>query len=170
MLAIRNTRALSTKAPLIQHRLLLASSRAVCGSKIQHAGFSNKTPVQTATHPLKSAAVPVAGYQSMTATTPPASPSFQQNNILAKLPTPALLRNLLIQNISAIPPVLSFFLFFLKRYSNFIGKTPVLRHALHYFFYVHYCAGATKSEIARTVEGLRKLGYKGVILNYAKEV
>ncbi|KAK7514616.1 FAD-linked oxidoreductase-like protein [Phyllosticta citriasiana] len=171
MLALRNTRAVSTKPTLVQHRIFVASSRPVAGGHIQYARFSNKTPVRTATYPRQAAAAaPAAGYQSITATTPPANPQFQQKNVLAKLPTPALLRNLLIQNISAIPPVLSFFLFFLKRYSNFITKAPVLRQALYYFFYVHYCAGATKSEIARTVEDLRKLGYKGVILNYAKEV
>ncbi|KAF2086438.1 FAD-linked oxidoreductase [Saccharata proteae CBS 121410] len=90
--------------------------------------------------------------------------------VLRRLPTPSLLRSLVIQNISAYPALLSFLLTLLKRNVNLFTKAPVLRHVLQQVFYAHYCAGATKSEIKKTVEGLRQLGYKGVILNYAKEV
>lgn len=37
-------------------------------------------------------------------------------------------------------------------------------------FYVQFCAGENAREVRHTIKGLRDLGYKGVILGYAKEV
>lgn len=37
-------------------------------------------------------------------------------------------------------------------------------------FYSQFCAGRTKREISETVDGLKELGYRGVILMYAREV
>lgn len=45
-----------------------------------------------------------------------------------------------------------------------------MRWALKKTFYVQFCAGENKNEVMRTISGLKSLGYKGVILGYAKEV
>lgn len=49
-------------------------------------------------------------------------------------------------------------------------RNPVLRYLLKKTFYRQFCAGETREEIQKTVKNLKSLGYKGVILGYAKEV
>ncbi|KAL1638373.1 proline dehydrogenase [Neofusicoccum ribis] len=176
---LRHARPLSLQSPVLSQRALRVASRAV---HTRNAGFSTKAPVRTASL-LKPGASVQASVQyasqqlSAASASPtsaaPASPARtldDASNAIAKLPTASLFRNLLIQNLSAYPVVLSFLLSLLKRNSDLFVKAPILRHALQYFFYAHYCAGATGPEISRTVESLRRLGIKGVILNYAKEV
>lgn len=173
---LRHARPLSLRSPVLSQRALLVSSRAVL---YHNAGFSSKSPVRTASLEIKTPTH--AQYTSQNLSAASASPTSSAaaspartlkdtNNAIAKLPITSLFRNLLIQNLSAYPTLLSFLLSLLKRHSALFIKAPVLRHAIQYFFYAHYCAGATGPEISRTVESLRKLGIKGVILNYAKEV
>lgn len=47
---------------------------------------------------------------------------------------------------------------------------PLLRYFLKKTFYKQFCAGENPREINETIDGLRGLGFKGVILNYAREV
>lgn len=47
---------------------------------------------------------------------------------------------------------------------------PILRFFLKQTFYRQFCAGENPGEINRTMDGLRNLGFKGVILNYAREI
>jgi len=49
-------------------------------------------------------------------------------------------------------------------------RNPVLHYLLKKTFYAQFCAGETREEIKVTVRDLKGLGYKGVILCYAKEV
>jgi proline dehydrogenase len=47
---------------------------------------------------------------------------------------------------------------------------PILRFFLKKTFYKQFCAGENAAEIKRTVDGMKGLGFKGVILGYAREV
>ncbi len=49
-------------------------------------------------------------------------------------------------------------------------RNPVLHYILKKTFYAQFCAGGTREEIQTMRERLKDLGYKGVILGYAKEV
>lgn len=49
-------------------------------------------------------------------------------------------------------------------------RNPVLHYLLKKSFYAQFCAGETREEIKVTMSELKRLGYKGVILCYAKEV
>jgi len=49
-------------------------------------------------------------------------------------------------------------------------RNPVLHYLLKKTFYAQFCAGETREEIKATGGALKGLGYKGVILCYAKEV
>ncbi|EKG12004.1 Proline dehydrogenase [Macrophomina phaseolina MS6] len=176
---LRHTRPLSLKSPVLAQRALLVSTRAIH----HNAGFSTRSPVRTASLAMKPgssvqesvqyASQHLSAQSASPTSAAPASPARtfdDASNAIAKLPTASLFRNLLIQNLSAYPIVLSFLLSLLKRHSDLFVRAPVLRHALQYFFYAHYCAGATGPEISRTVKSLQQIGIKGVILNYAKEV
>ncbi|KAL0259439.1 proline dehydrogenase [Diplodia seriata] len=177
--SLRHTRTLSLKSPLLTQRAVLVSTRAIH----HNAGFSTKSPSRTASLAMKSGTTvqesvryssqQLSAITASATSSAPASPSRARDDAqdaIAKLPTASLFRNLLIQNISAYPVILSFLLSILKRHSDFFVKAPIFRHVIQYFFYAHYCAGATGPEISRTVQSLRQIGIKGVILNYAKEV
>ncbi|KAH8679743.1 FAD-linked oxidoreductase-like protein [Tricladium varicosporioides] len=47
---------------------------------------------------------------------------------------------------------------------------PVLRFFLKHTFYKQFCAGENAAEVKRTVNGLKSMGFKGVVLGYAREV
>jgi proline dehydrogenase len=46
----------------------------------------------------------------------------------------------------------------------------LLRYFLKKTFYCQFCAGENATEVKQTVDGLKSIGFKGVILGYAKEV
>jgi proline dehydrogenase len=49
-------------------------------------------------------------------------------------------------------------------------SNPILRYFLKRTFYRQFCAGENAAEVKYTVDGLKSIGFKGVILGYAKEV
>ncbi|KAI0599041.1 proline oxidase-like protein [Biscogniauxia sp. FL1348] len=49
-------------------------------------------------------------------------------------------------------------------------KNPLLRWFMKKTFYAQFCAGENAVEVRRTVDGLKQIGFTGVILGYAKEV
>ncbi|KAK7425681.1 hypothetical protein QQZ08_007779 [Neonectria magnoliae] len=49
-------------------------------------------------------------------------------------------------------------------------KNPVLNRVLRWAIYNHFCAGTNSREVSKAVEDVKRLGYHGIILGYAKEV
>lgn len=49
-------------------------------------------------------------------------------------------------------------------------KNPFLRWFLKPTFYAQFCAGENPAEVRRTIDGLKKLGFNGVVMGYAREV
>jgi proline dehydrogenase len=49
-------------------------------------------------------------------------------------------------------------------------KNPLLRFLLKHTFYNQFCAGENATEVNQTITGLKDIGFKGVILGYAREV
>jgi proline dehydrogenase len=47
---------------------------------------------------------------------------------------------------------------------------PLLRFFLKKTFYAQFCAGENSLEVRHTIDGLKNIGYTGVILGYAREV
>ncbi|KAH6651668.1 proline dehydrogenase-like protein [Truncatella angustata] len=95
---------------------------------------------------------------------------------LSVLPLPTVLRTLATTTISSSPLLLPPSLMamnVLAHTQNPIlnpDKNPVLGWFLKKTFYAQFCAGENAPEVRRTVDGLRKIGFTGVILGYAKEV
>lgn len=106
-------------------------------------------------------------------TTPRRAP---QPSALARLPLTSVLRTYMITRMSSSPLLLStcFYLlramldsdsiFFSPRRNRVIGA--ILRHT----FYTQFCAGETPTEVRRTAQGIRDLGFKGIMLEFALEV
>lgn len=49
-------------------------------------------------------------------------------------------------------------------------RNPLLRYFLKKTFYAQFCAGENPIEVRQTIDGLKQIGFTGVILGYAKEV
>lgn len=47
---------------------------------------------------------------------------------------------------------------------------PVLKYMLRKIVYKHFCAGVQQPDVKRCVQGVKNLGFSGVILGYAREV
>ncbi|KAK1972449.1 proline dehydrogenase [Colletotrichum sublineola] len=99
-----------------------------------------------------------------------------QGHPLSGLPTGTLLRSLLITTISShrllLIPALKTLSFLAKpgRALLFdVDRNPVLHAVLRKTFYDQFCTGETAAETRACVQRLKALGFRGVILTYAKE-
>lgn len=96
---------------------------------------------------------------------------------LSRLPFPQLLRSLLIATISShrflLLPALHTLQFLTARSHTStllsVDKNPIIHGVLKTTFYNQFCAGETGQETRRTVRALKDLGFRGVILTYARE-
>lgn len=87
-----------------------------------------------------------------------------------------LLRSLLITSVLSKPfllkPALNFMMLLTqKRFAILdINKNPILYAILKRTFYNHFCAGENEAEVTSTIRSIKDIGFKGVILTYAREV
>lgn len=95
---------------------------------------------------------------------------------LSVMPTSMLLRSLFIATVSSnkflLLPSLHLLSFFAKPSRSYlfnVDRNPVLKAILKRTLYKQFCAGETEKETRRCVQQLKDLGFKGVILTYAKE-
>ncbi|KAK4097424.1 proline oxidase-like protein [Parathielavia hyrcaniae] len=49
-------------------------------------------------------------------------------------------------------------------------RNPILKYFLKKTFYAQFCAGEDAPEVRQTIDSLKRIGFAGVILGYAKEV
>ena len=89
---------------------------------------------------------------------------------LAKLSLAALLRSIATQELMSRPALMDLGAGMLRSNMQTFLANPLFRAGLERVFYSQFCAGRTKDEISRTVNSLKDLGYRGVILMYAREV
>lgn len=99
-----------------------------------------------------------------------------QHGDLSALPTRMLLRSLLIATISSkrfllIPSlkILSFLSKPGRGYLLNVDKNPLIHAFLKKTFYDQFCAGETRGETKATCQQIRDLGFRGVLLTFAKE-
>jgi hypothetical protein len=87
-----------------------------------------------------------------------------------------LLRSLLIATVSSnrilLTPSLAILSFFTKPHSPLfsVEKNPVLNALFKSTIYRHFCAGEDVREVKNTIGNIKDMGFKGVILTYAREV
>ncbi|KAK1580106.1 proline dehydrogenase [Colletotrichum navitas] len=99
-----------------------------------------------------------------------------QGHPLSGLSTGTLLRSLLITTISShrllLIPALKTLSFLAKPGRTLlfdVDRNPVLHAVLRKTFYDQFCTGETAAETRACVQRLKALGFRGVILTYAKE-
>lgn len=95
---------------------------------------------------------------------------------LSLLPFKTLVRSYLINLVSSnrflLPPSLKMLSLLAYSESPYLNpdRNPILRYLLKKTFYAQFCGGETRSEIQKTVDGLKEIGFSGAILAYAKEI
>lgn len=95
---------------------------------------------------------------------------------LARLPTSAILRSLLLGTFFTSPLLLKSGFAVMGKIAHspsvFLNpdKNPILRALIKPFIYDQFCAGTNRSEINQTRGAIKRVGYSGVILCYGKEV
>ncbi|KAJ5772418.1 hypothetical protein N7520_002947 [Penicillium odoratum] len=95
---------------------------------------------------------------------------------LSALPTKVLLRSLLVSTISSKPLLLGPSLWLIsilskpnRGYLLNVDTNPILHWILKKTFYEQFCAGESDAETRTTVRELKDMGFRGVIMTYAKE-
>lgn len=92
------------------------------------------------------------------------------------MPTSLLLRSYVLTSILASPWILKLCLPLMNKMANSKSillnpdQNPLLHLLIRKFCFDHFTAGETETEVRKTVNHMKSLGFKGVILGYAKEV
>ncbi|KAL1837597.1 hypothetical protein VTJ49DRAFT_3615 [Mycothermus thermophilus] len=95
---------------------------------------------------------------------------------LAVLPMTNVLRSLMTTTVSSSPLLLPPSLAVMSILANTTNPllnpdhNPVLRLLLKNTFYAQFCAGENADEVRQTIDSLKRIGFGGVILGYAREV
>lgn len=95
---------------------------------------------------------------------------------LSIMPTKLLLRSLMVTSILSSPRLLKICLPVMTHLANSKSvllnpdKNRLVSGIMRILFYNHFCAGSSELEVRKTVSTMKDMGFKGVILGYAKEV
>lgn len=95
---------------------------------------------------------------------------------LAQLPLSNVLRSLLILSISSSPLLLRPCIYALSALAHprtaitDVARNPALNWLVKHTLYKQFNAGENKREVQRSIEEIKQLGYRGVLLGYAREV
>ncbi|KAI0877189.1 proline dehydrogenase [Hypoxylon argillaceum] len=139
-----------------------------------HSSSTRSSPPTDQIHVAASASVGGLPVNAQVSSIPPST--RPQSATLSILPLATVLRTLASTTISSsrilLPPSLA--IMSTLAHSNQAlfnpDKNPLLRWFLKQTFYAQFCAGENAMEVRRTVDGLKGIGYTGVILGYAREV
>lgn len=154
-------------------RPVLAINRAVAQSSLP--------PIHSRRfHESHGRLVEVAAYASPTErtsiTTPLPHSQQPSSPPLCLLPTHSLIRSYFINLVSSnrflLNPSMRILSLLAHSDSAFLNpdRNGILRYLLKKTFYAQFCGGESKKEIQATVNGLKKIGFAGVVLAYAKEI
>ncbi|GMF67450.1 unnamed protein product [Aspergillus oryzae] len=100
----------------------------------------------------------------------------QELSPLAKLPISSVLRSLVILSVSSSSLLLKPCIKTLSMLAHpktallDVAKNPLLNMLVKHTIYKQFNAGENKLEVQRSIEDIKRLGYRGVLLGYAKEV
>ncbi len=95
---------------------------------------------------------------------------------LSVVPLTFLARGLVINSVLSsrflLPVALKIMSILANSHSSLLNpdRNILLRWFLKMTFYAHFCAGENEAEVLRTKKSLMDMGFKGIMLCYAKEV
>ncbi|CAL5868787.1 uncharacterized protein PFLUO_LOCUS3014 [Penicillium psychrofluorescens] len=95
---------------------------------------------------------------------------------LAKLPLANVLRSLLVLSISSSPILLKPCIYALSHLAHprtalwDVAKNPLLNMLVKHTIYKQFNAGENKAEVQQSIQNIKSLGCRGVLLGYAREI
>ncbi|KAL4796832.1 FAD-linked oxidoreductase-like protein [Aspergillus venezuelensis] len=104
------------------------------------------------------------------------SPKKSLGSPLAKLPLSSVLRSLIILSASSSSILLKPCIYTLSALAHpktsllDVAKNPLLNLLVKHTIYKQFNAGENKLEVQRSINNIKQLGYRGVLLGYAREV
>lgn len=107
---------------------------------------------------------------------PPHMAESSEPSPLSVLPLTNVIRSLATTTISSSPVLLPPSLAIMSALANSTNpllnpdRNPLLRSFLKKTFYAQYCAGENAREVQQSMDRLKRIGFTGVILGYAREV
>ncbi|EAW06670.1 proline dehydrogenase family protein [Aspergillus clavatus NRRL 1] len=108
--------------------------------------------------------------------TSPSPKKKDADSPLAKLPLSAVLRSLMILSVSSSSLLLKPCIYTLSVLAHpktvllDVAKNPLLNALVKHTIYKQFNAGENKLEVQQSIRAIKSLGYRGVLLGYAKEV
>ena len=130
----------------------------------------------TSTGRLSSAAIPANSFEYPESPTQGHVSPSGPKPALARMPTGMLVRSLALSSLMGqewlMRPSLAAMGFIAKTKLSLFNpdKNPILNKMMRWVLYDHFCAGANAAEVARSAGELKRMGFRGVILGFAKEV
>ncbi|KAG9944509.1 proline oxidase Put1, partial [Aureobasidium melanogenum] len=109
-------------------------------------------------------------------TTSPVEDPKHQPSQLHRISTVNLIRNIVLGRVFTSPFLFKYGVACLSKIANSHSalldpdRNALLRALIKPIIYDHFCAGTNKQEIKRTLEYLKTMGFKGVILIYSREI
>ena len=106
----------------------------------------------------------------------PLQPVPVPKTALSRLPTKTLVRSLLLTSLMTKPwimrPSLAILSVLTKSDSLLLSpdRNPVLNQLLRWSIYDQFCAGTSRRDVRRTMAEMKRVGYQGIILGFAKEI
>lgn len=109
----------------------------------------------------------------------PSSPPPQRKALsapLAKLPLSTVLRSLMVLSVSSSPLLLKPCIYTLSLLAHprsalwDVSKNPLLNMLVKHTIYKQFNAGENKAEVQQSIQNIKDLGCRGVLLGYAREV
>jgi proline dehydrogenase len=100
----------------------------------------------------------------------------QQPSQLHRISTVNLIRNIVLGKVFTSPFLFKYGVACLSKIANSRSaildpdRNALLRAVIKPLIYDHFCAGTNKLEIKKTLDYLKTMGFKGVILIYSKEI
>ncbi|KAJ5662120.1 uncharacterized protein N7477_009736 [Penicillium maclennaniae] len=153
----------------------MKAARSVRVPRIQSTSTAGKRLVsRTGTSNSSVAASNVFQSLSPSATAP--TPRKALTAPLSKLPLSTVLRSLMILSVSSSPLLLKPCIYTLSvlahpRSALFdVSKNPILNFLVKHTIYKQFNAGENKTEVQQSINNIKSLGCRGVLLGYAREV
>lgn len=94
---------------------------------------------------------------------------------LSIMPTPMLLRTLMVTTLLSFPRIVDLCLPLMERLSQTQSwllspdQNPALKGLVKFVFYNNFAAGENETQVRKTIANLKQMGCYGVILGYARE-
>ncbi|PWY83709.1 proline oxidase PrnD [Aspergillus sclerotioniger CBS 115572] len=140
------------------------------------SSYSSARYVSRTSNPKSSAAASTPASTSSILQQATLSPKDASGSPLAKLPISSVLRSLVILSVSSSTLLLKPCIFALSTLAHpktpvlDVAKNPLLNAVVKHTLYKQFNAGENKLEVQRSIQAIKQLGYRGVLLGYAREV